>query len=87
VSAAFQHANIRTPRWLGLFVQRPESHAVHHQRGLHACNYSDLPLWDMLFGTYCNPAVWAGQAGLHDGASNRIGEMLIGRDVSTPRLR
>ena len=31
----FQHTNIRTPRWLGLFIQRPESHAVHHARGVH----------------------------------------------------
>ncbi|MGD8395853.1 MAG: sterol desaturase family protein, partial [Candidatus Eiseniibacteriota bacterium] len=29
-NAAFQHANIRTPRWLGYIVQRPESHGVHH---------------------------------------------------------
>jgi sterol desaturase/sphingolipid hydroxylase (fatty acid hydroxylase superfamily) len=28
----FQHANIRTPRWLGTIIQRPESHGIHHQR-------------------------------------------------------
>ncbi|MEQ8703926.1 MAG: sterol desaturase family protein [Phaeodactylibacter sp.] len=27
----FQHANIRTPRWLGYIIQRPESHTIHHR--------------------------------------------------------
>lgn len=84
-SAAFQHANVRTPRWLGYLVQRPESHAVHHERGLHRYNYSDLPLWDIVFGTFRNPARWEGEVGFHEGASRRIPEMLIGRDVSEPR--
>jgi sterol desaturase/sphingolipid hydroxylase (fatty acid hydroxylase superfamily) len=51
----FQHANLRTPRWLGYIIQRPESHGIHHERGLHAFNYADLPLWDMVFGTFRNP--------------------------------
>jgi len=80
----FQHANIRTPRWLGYFIQRPESHGIHHQRGVHAYNYSDLPIFDLLFGTFRNPAQWQGQGGFYDGASRRVGAMLIGRDVSTP---
>lgn len=82
--AVFQHTNLRTPRWLGLFVQRPEAHSLHHQRGVHAFNYSDFPLWDMLFGTYRNPATWSARAGYYDGASRRVVEMLLGRDVSTP---
>jgi sterol desaturase/sphingolipid hydroxylase (fatty acid hydroxylase superfamily) len=80
----FQHANIRTPRWLGWIIQRPESHAVHHRRGVHAHNYSDLPLWDLLFGTLRNPPRCDEEAGFYDGASRRIADMLIGRDVSTP---
>lgn len=44
-NAFFQHANIRTPQWLGYIIQRPESHGVHHQRGVHRYNYSDLPLF------------------------------------------
>jgi len=79
-----QHANIRTPRWLGTLIQRPEAHGVHHQRGVHGYNYADLPVWDMVFGTFRNPAVWREQGGFYDGASKRIGAMLIGRDVSTP---
>jgi sterol desaturase/sphingolipid hydroxylase (fatty acid hydroxylase superfamily) len=82
--AVFQHANIRTPRWLGYIVQRPESHGVHHERGVHAWNYSDLPLWDIAFGTFRNPARWEGELGFYDGASRRIGDMLLARDVSEP---
>jgi len=83
-NAAFQHANVRTPRWLGFLVQRPESHAVHHGRGIHRDNYSDLPLWDMLFGTFRNPQAGAEprEAGFYNGASARVGEMLAFRDVS-----
>jgi len=85
IFAAFlQHANIRTPRWLGTIIQRPEAHGIHHQRGVHGYNYADLPLWDMVFGTFRNPAVWREQAGFYEGGSKRIGAMLIGRDISTP---
>lgn len=85
--AVFQHARVRTPRWLGYFIQRPESHAIHHQRGVHAHNYADLPLWDIVFGTFRNgpaDAPWPEQ-GFHDGASRRIAEMLAFRDVSGAR--
>ena len=81
----FQHANIKTPRWLGYIVQRPESHCVHHERGVHRFNYSDLPLWDMVFGTFRNPAEWQGEAGFYKGASSRVLEMLAFQDVSTPK--
>lgn len=50
------HMNIRTPRAMGWFFQRPEMHRIHHERGVHHSNFGDLPLWDMLFGTYKNPA-------------------------------
>jgi sterol desaturase/sphingolipid hydroxylase (fatty acid hydroxylase superfamily) len=82
-NAAFQHANIRTPRWLGYIIQRPESHSVHHERGVHAWNYSDLPLWDIIFGTFRNPAEMAREVGFYKGASGRIPAMLLGRDVSS----
>lgn len=84
--AIFQHANIRTPRWLGYIVQRPESHALHHGRGLHRDNYADLPVFDMLFGTFRNPVGYKGETGFYDGASARVADMLLFRDVSRPRL-
>ncbi len=40
---------------LGYFFQRPEMHRIHHERGRHYKNFSDLPIWDMLFGTFENP--------------------------------
>ena len=49
------HWNVRTPTWLGYFVQRPEEHILHHQRGVHGGNYSDWPFWDKVFGTYRAP--------------------------------
>lgn len=84
--AFFNHSNVRTPRWLGYIIQRPENHALHHERGVHAHNYADISIIDMLFGTWKNPATWSGVGGFYDGASRRILEMLRGRDVSTPRL-
>ena len=82
--AVFQHANLRTPRWLGFIIQRPESHGVHHLRGVHAYNYSDLPLWDVVFGTFRNPYTFDGEVGFWNGASSKIGDMLLARDVSRP---
>ncbi len=80
----FQHTIVRTPRWLGYILQRPESHSVHHARGVHAFNYCDLPLWDIVFGTFRNPVRFEAEAGFYDGASRRIGAMLLGRDVTRP---
>ena len=80
----FQHANLRTPVWLGYFIQRPESHSVHHQRGVHRHNYADLPLVDMLFGTFHNPREHAPATGFWHGASARVFDMLLARDVSRP---
>lgn len=80
----FQHTNIRTPRWLGYVVQRPESHSVHHQKGLHYFNFSDLPLWDLVFGTFRNPQKYSEEQGFYPGASARVFEMITFRDVSRP---
>ncbi len=78
----FQHANISTPRWLGYLITRPESHSAHHERGIHARNYGDIPLWDMLFGTVHNPPVFDGQVGFHEGGSKRLGAMLAGKVIA-----
>lgn len=60
------------------------AHAVHHERGSHAHNYCDLPFIDMAFGTYKNPETFEGVGGFYDGASSRVVDMLLGRDVSEP---
>jgi sterol desaturase/sphingolipid hydroxylase (fatty acid hydroxylase superfamily) len=79
---AFQHTNIRTPQWLGYIVQRPESHSVHHGRGIHHYNYSDLPLFDILFRTFRNPKDFVEKAGFDGASSAQIPQMLVFRDIA-----
>jgi sterol desaturase/sphingolipid hydroxylase (fatty acid hydroxylase superfamily) len=84
--ACFQHANLETPVWLGWLVQRPEGHAIHHQRGVHAFNYGNIAIFDQLFGTYRNPRAFGeDKAGFWDGASAEVIPMLVGRDVGEKR--
>lgn len=78
----FQHANIKTPVWLGYLIQRPESHAVHHAKGVHAYNYSDLPLFDIIFGTFKNPDRYVEETGFYNGASSKIKDMLLFKDIN-----
>lgn len=78
VAELFYHWNVRTPRWIGYFIQRPESHCIHHLRGFHRSNYSDLPLWDMLFGTFDNPRGQPTPCGFGPAAERRFGAMLVG---------
>lgn len=80
--AAVQHINVRTPQWLGYIVQRPESHSVHHARGIHGYNYSDLPLWDIVFGTFRNPKDFMPESGFEGASSAQIGQMLLFRDIA-----
>jgi sterol desaturase/sphingolipid hydroxylase (fatty acid hydroxylase superfamily) len=87
VLAVFQHLNVKTPVWLGYLVQRPESHSVHHGRGIHAYNYGNLALWDLVFGTFRNPREFNAETGFWNGASAQVGAMLIGRDVGAPATR
>jgi len=55
------HANIRTPWLLGFITARPEAHVIHHEEpwprpaGFRRYNYTDCPIWDILFGTFYNP--------------------------------
>jgi sterol desaturase/sphingolipid hydroxylase (fatty acid hydroxylase superfamily) len=84
-NAMFQHMGMKTPRWLGYIIQRPESHSVHHGKGIHRYNYSDLPLWDMVFGTFRNPREFQPEHGFYPGASGRLTEMLTFQDVTSPK--
>jgi sterol desaturase/sphingolipid hydroxylase (fatty acid hydroxylase superfamily) len=76
----YVHCNVRSPRWLGWFVQRPEMHRVHHRIDHHAQNYG-LPVWDLMFGTWHNPKDCEFECGFHDGKEHRLRDMLTGRDV------
>ena len=78
----FQHANIHTPRWLGYIIQRPESHTVHHAKGIHNYNFADLPIIDILFGTFKNPKSYEHETGYYPGASNKVWDMLRFKDIT-----
>ena len=77
----FYHSNLRTPAWVRYFIQTPELHSVHHEYDVHRYNYSDIPLWDRLFGTYKDATVFVDRCGFPDGAEQKLGQMLLFRDV------
>ena len=79
----FYHWNVNTPYWIGFIFQRPESHCIHHQEDLHSYNYGDLPLYDMIFGTFRNPRRWQSQCGFGDD-EHRFMAMLRCDDIATP---
>lgn len=77
-----QHCPIRTPVWLGYIVQRPEAHSIHHATGVHAHNYGNLALWDMIFRTRRDTVDFHAETGLYPGASERVSDLLLGRKVA-----
>lgn len=80
----FYHMNIRTPHWVGYFLQRPEMHRIHHERGKHYSNFADLPLWDMLFGTYKNPVRFDGKCGFKPERELAFWEIMAFKNVNNP---
>lgn len=80
----FQHWNVHTPRWLGYLIQRPEAHCEHHRLGVHAYNFGDLPIWDIVLGSFRNPAHFEGRCGFETPADRKLGAMLAFRDVNQP---
>ena len=75
------HANIKLPRWIGYVFQTPEMHRVHHKQGHHKHNYSDLVIWDYIFGTYLNPIIPVTQCGFDNSSEKYWGQMLCGRSL------
>ena len=78
----FYHTNVKTPRWVGFFFQRPEMHRIHHQHGRHKNNYGDITWWDMLFGTYENPKEWVHTCGFDPDKEEQLLQMLRYQDVN-----
>jgi sterol desaturase/sphingolipid hydroxylase (fatty acid hydroxylase superfamily) len=76
----FYHSNLRTPHWVGYFLQRPEHHSIHHQLDLHGFNYGDITWWDRMFGTFREAEEFAAQCGFPDGHERNLGRMLLFRD-------
>ncbi len=79
----YYHWNVKTPHWTGYLFQRPEMHCVHHALDAHRNNYADLPLWDILFGTFDNPKGSDFACGFADDREQQLPAMLIGRDLHT----
>lgn len=77
------HMNIKTPKVMGLIFQRPEMHRIHHQQGLHHFNYSDLPIWDMIFGTFKNPVTANNLTGFPDNNEDKIFSLLKGEELKS----
>lgn len=73
------HANIRLPRAVGYVFQTPEMHRLHHKASHHAHNYSDIVIWDMLFGTYQNPTQPIQRCGFQSNSERYWLGMLLGR--------
>jgi len=53
------HANVaqRFPSWFHYLISTVDVHNIHHaaSRRLHDSNYSGLPIWDVIFGTFHHP--------------------------------
>jgi sterol desaturase/sphingolipid hydroxylase (fatty acid hydroxylase superfamily) len=81
IAELFYHWNVKTPYWLGFVIQRPESHCLHHARDRHDCNFADLPIWDMLFGTFENPRTDVAVCGFEDAEERRWRDLLLARPV------
>ena len=77
----FYHSNIRTPRWIGLFIQRPEHHSVHHELDVHTHNFGDITWWDRLFGTFKDADNFAERCGFPGRQEERLYDMLRFKDV------
>jgi sterol desaturase/sphingolipid hydroxylase (fatty acid hydroxylase superfamily) len=83
----FYHMNIRTPHWIGYFIQRPESHDFHHQLdGRFVSNYSDFPIWDIANKTFFNPTdEEVCETGFSNDKENRVGDLLTFEDIRGPK--
>lgn len=78
------HMNIKTPHWMGYIFQRPEMHRIHHERNRHFNNFSDIPLWDILFGTFENPKTNDKPCGFKPEREEKLVEMLLFKNVNNP---
>ena len=81
IAEYFYHANIKTPGWIRYFIQTPELHSIHHQYDVHFFNFSDLPIWDRMFGTYRDTTEFVDRCGFKEASENRLLTMLVFKAV------
>jgi sterol desaturase/sphingolipid hydroxylase (fatty acid hydroxylase superfamily) len=79
------HSNLRTPKWFGYFLQRPEHHSIHHEYGVHNYNFGDITWWDRLFGTFRDVDDFAPACGFEPGAESQLGRMLLFKEPRNER--
>ena len=77
----FYHTNLKTPYWVGYFMQRPEHHSIHHQFDVHDYNYGDITWWDRIFGTFRDTHDFSERCGFKEGGEQKLGAMLAFKDV------
>ena len=77
----FYHGNFRSPRWLRYLIQTPELHSIHHQLDVHNYNFSDLPIWDRIFGTYKDTTEFVPYCGFPGRNEEQLPAMLLFKDV------
>ena len=77
----FYHANVKTPQWLRYFIQTPELHSIHHELDVHKYNFSDIPIWDRIFGTYKDTTEFTKRCGFPNNNEQKIWKMLVFKDV------
>ena len=75
----WEHTNIKTPRWLGYFIVRPEMHRIHHEKDRHTNNYG-IPLWDIIFRTYENSTRFV-ECGFDIDKERKLLDMLLFKNV------
>jgi hypothetical protein len=54
---------------------------VHHKKAYHTNNYADLPVFDIIFGTYENPRAPVAECGFTEEREDRFEDMLVFRDL------
>lgn len=81
----FYHTNFTSPNWLRYFIQTPELHSIHHQLDVHNFNFSDIPIWDRVFGTYRDTTMFVSRCGFPRNNEERLGDMLLFKDVYEQR--
>lgn len=77
----FYHSNLKTPKWIGYVLQRPEHHSIHHQVDVHKYNYGDITWWDRLFGTFKETETFAPECGFPKDNERHLGKMMKFKDV------
>lgn len=71
---------------MDFIVQRPESHSIHCATGVHAFNYSDLPLFNIFLATVRILKEFATEKGFYLGDSSCVGEQMLFKAINDKEL-